>query len=406
MNLIGPVSLSEHYNGKLNKHIYIFGDEHIIEAKCNTKKNEIDISTFLADLVSTNEKSKYPIDIYLESQYKLKGKEYQSNIIPHWINRIENRFFNCLQSDKSKCEYKNTRFHYSDLRPTYFYNFISYYDLIYNIYIFSLRKDQIRIPKNLNIIKNHYNLTPEELEKSNLNTPLNSFGVFKYRYDLVPWKNLEDLMKNNNDKIASILKISKQFDNVKNKEVIEYYENTLKKKLYKCIDSIRDNLSFIKSFIYLKIGDIQNNLTIYKNFLYNVEFLTSIFDSYLLGRMFRTFQNSPDPQKIILYVGEAHAEKYREILRKLNFTFKESKSKRYGYDFQCINLSSFHLPFFDKKYVEKESIKRFCGYMSKENFDLLSENSKIVLREIAEYLQKESKGDKNRIKKVLSFYLK
>lgn len=389
MNLIGPVSMSEHYSGKFNKHIYIFGDVHLKKPVCQINQPYIDIITFLEQTIDQH---KDKLDIFLEVPYKKRNIEYKFNFVDTWLNQIEHKFQNCLLPDKKNCEYQ-ARFHYTDLRAFYFRNFVSYYDIIYNIFIFHNRKDLIEVPKNLQIITTHLNIDPEQLKTTTEDTILNEFGVLNYRYNNVDWDGLERLFQKNNEEIISILKIEKQYTD---KDVYNFYKKELYPNLVKTLNSLRENLTFIKSSRDYKLSELRLNFDRLSKFINNINFLTNIFDSYTLGRIFKSYSN-----KIIIYVGEGHAENFRNILRKFNFTSKEVKSESYGTNFQCINLSSFHLPLFDEKFVEMNMLDRFCGYLSKENYENLPEKYRILFRNMALYCLENNIGEQNRVKRIL-----
>ena len=225
--------------------------------------------------------------------------------------------------------------------------------------------------------------------------PLNEFNILNYRYNNIDWNGLENLFKKSNNEIISIFKIDQQY---KDKDVYNFYIKELYPNLVKTLDSMRENLGFMKSLRDYKISQLRENFDRLNKFIININYLTTIFDSYTLGRIFKSYSN-----KIIIYVGEGHAKNFRNILRKFNFTSKEVLSESYGTNFQCINLSSFHLPLFDEKFIEMNMLDRFCGYMSKENYENLPEKYKILFRKIALFCLQNNIGDQNRVKRILKF---
>ena len=65
--------------------------------------------------------------------------------------------------------------------------------------------------------------------------------------------------------------------------------------------------------------------------------------------MFRRFkqvkyQNSKEPENIIIYVGDKHAKTYRKMLKQLSFK-EEFKSKSKSGEF-CIDITDLDLPLF------------------------------------------------------------
>jgi hypothetical protein len=231
------------------------------------------------------------------------------------------------------------------------------------------------------------------LKTTTEDTILNEFGVLNYRYNNVDWDGLERLFQKTNDEIISILKIEKQYTD---KDVYNFYKKELYPNLVKTLNSLRENLTFIKSSRDYKLSELRFNFDRLSKFINNINFLTNIFDSYTLGRIFKSYSN-----KIIIYVGEGHAKNFRNILRKFNFTSKEVLSESYGTNFQCINLSSFHLPIFDEKFLAMNMLDRFCNYLSKENYENLPEKYRILFRNMALYCLENNIGDQNRVKRIL-----
>ncbi len=88
-----------------------------------------------------------------------------------------------------------------------------------------------------------------------------------------------------------------------------------------------------------------------KGIQYAIAVYSSIqMDGYLLARIFKKFKNvknqPEEPHNIIIYVGDAHAEHYRDFLKKLGF--KEHKHKTQLLYERCLHLQKFPQPFFNK----------------------------------------------------------
>jgi hypothetical protein len=86
-----------------------------------------------------------------------------------------------------------------------------------------------------------------------------------------------------------------------------------------------------------------------------------LMDMYLFTRMFRKFKKnsklySEPPTNIVVVVGNWHANNYRQLLDKLGFTNKESKSETKDVDFQCVNISNFVQPFFTEHNLKPNEV--------------------------------------------------
>lgn len=101
---------------KLNKIIYLFGEEHS-HPIFTINNNEINVVDLLLSLPNQFENN---IDIFLETPYLSKINKYYSQIkqesyMQDYITVIKNA---CLQINKEKCPYSNVRFHYMDIRSS------------------------------------------------------------------------------------------------------------------------------------------------------------------------------------------------------------------------------------------------------------------------------------------------
>jgi hypothetical protein len=332
----GPVSITEHYSKKYNKHIYIFGDYHSIETKCrkeSTPGNSISISSFLGILPYLTNPDGTPklLDYFFEFDYKsrtfnpkLEG-EYRG-----YGKEIYDMYENCLQIEKDVCKYKNIRFHYSDIRSIpILFNFLLYYYYLLEI-----------LHKNVNNAQQYY--------------------------ELIDWVELNQLTKDPMKYLESTktkTKIHKQYSKLQYPELEKEIENFYKSII---IDLFRQYLheQFITST--KTILELDNDLkNIEKRLEKSIEITTKVLlmgisrlmDLYLVSRMFRKFKNikgrfSEPPTNIIVYVGEQHAENYRRFLDYLGFSKVSSESKNENKDFQCLDVTKFKQPFFSEYNLE------------------------------------------------------
>ena len=315
--IVGPISFSEHYSEKYKKHIYIFGDEHVLKSTC---PNRTSMSDAILDTLKNNPGK--IIDLFLEAPYfKTEIDWYISDSYIH-LPAIRK----CLNVIKKHCPYPNLRAHYSDIRG---YNDIRYLHHI------------IR-----NEIRNFFD--------ENYNTSIDCKDFKKYV------KHFSSFMSNNKNYYVKILKgkISKENfvdDIFKNKLMAKQFatcpqevKNVMRKiftEEYERIIKNTPNFNILNNDI-IEFGDIckgnyEKNPIIIINkvrdtLLSSMIALGSIFmDAYLMGRLFRTFiepvnskynkyaQYNINPGEIhyaIIYVGDEHAQMYRKILNALNFT--------------------------------------------------------------------------------------
>jgi hypothetical protein len=164
-HILGPVELSELYNEKLKKHIYLFGDIHTPQNNCDYPRS-INISDFLEKIILDN-KNKI-IDIFLEFATLTKKLEQEDTKQLEALKKslentetnqgflfddVKEKWKKCLTIDKEKCKkkYPNLRMHTVDvtqinkkywnlvqfqISETKRKNIIKHYkDIIYPIYI-------------------------------------------------------------------------------------------------------------------------------------------------------------------------------------------------------------------------------------------------------------------------------
>lgn len=310
----GPVTLSEHKNPKYDKHIYLFGDIHVIDTYCPgdmNKNNSEYFNKFLKQLLSYwREKDPDMIlDYFIEFGFRgaktpkfLIGESYLG-----YYQELYNYFLNCVKIRKNVCEFKNLRLHYSDTRHGF-----PETDIVNEFGQIILSK------KNIQLKSNYFN-----------------------------WDSFTKLLSSP-EKIFQINKIDKQIDGVKYpkvKKLLIREKNKViitSKFLSKKIDAIKK--------LMLK-GLITDEVIIFDHTLLLLV-KNKIMDIYLFARMFKEFkpkyknQLSKPAENILIYVGNTHATTYREWLKELGFSIKEKVSDNILIDYQCVNVSDFKQPFF------------------------------------------------------------
>lgn len=327
-----PITVSEHYSSKYNKHIYILGDQHIKNVHCPKGKNlsnSINLTEFLSYLSSF--KSPEVVDYFFEYALKTRLKPNVYDKYRGHGQEIYDAFENCFQVQKELCQFDNVRMHYADTRGSLNIKYVQ--DLMF--YIINLESYII------------YNGSSNLVYFSHLELKV---------------KELISLVSNQNNLIKTLLemsKVNKQLDNLEFPEIKSLVENELQREMEKCFKILTPD--FIKMLYDLgtKIenGSFKSSPQI-EHIIKDaskkiVDGLGYLMDMYLFPRMFRKFKknaklHSEPPTNIVVIVGDWHARNYRRLLDKLGFTSKESKSVSEKVDFQCVNISNFVQPFFSE----------------------------------------------------------
>jgi hypothetical protein len=332
-NIISPLqSLSYHISTKYNKYIYIFGENHYSKGTCNIKK-ECNIYDFIVGQISNIPGM---IDVFLETPYIHKTGKY---VIPSddkgVLDKFALEFQGCLDI-KKKCKYPNIRFHNTDVRDSQSIEkpFLSQLETYIILISYNIERNEFYDYKNhkkglINLLTNKiYKKERDEYSKAIKSHDL----IIKYLFQ-----------KYNKFKLE---KQQEQISNVLKMILLQYFENAIfnidLKNLQ--LDTILQTIKKLPINVPKKIPDY------YSKLIDSILRLgIPLMDIYLIARMFRKFknvkyQNSKEAKHIIIYVGNLHANNYREILRKLEFKttfYGNSKSDEF-----CVNISRLNKPLF------------------------------------------------------------
>lgn len=258
----GPVSLIEYYSDKFEKHIYLFGDEHIKKSTCR-KNDSITVDDFFKNVIDEN--SDKMIDVFIEITFvsaKTKptlttGERF--DIGEAYLTDIRKAFRDCLQIDKTTCQYKNARFHYIDIRTI-------------NPVLEAMLVIGYTITK-----------APSEMFKEQV------WKIFEWLGDI----------KETKATILNITKIKRQLDNIKNTE--------LRNRIEEYIDNWMNIYASMQSQVtkYLKTAKIDQNWTLSVASFFT-GFVKFLMDMYTTSRMMRTFSDGSSPKFILYYGGYGH----------------------------------------------------------------------------------------------------
>ena len=284
--IVGPNRYTE-FRYK-NYKIGIFGEVlHSIHdfppAPMSKKTNTLTFSAFLTSLV-TQTKRQY--DFFVEIAYRNRDvKATEVSDKNFMLNVIEYDFKDCLQVEKAACPYKNLRVHYADAREEP--NNLAF--LIYN-YVYDYGDPNAQKPPG-HLVNRFLKTAQEEYDKQTQFVE----GVLQDKTSKIAKQ-----LRNNElrDKITSF--IQKQMQT--NKENFMYflwlYGKTINKDF--TLETFTDE-------------DIDGIRLLAYQFMY---IFTPIMDTYLLGRIFRTYPNDSggSAENIIIYGGSYHTNLYVSFL--------------------------------------------------------------------------------------------
>jgi len=318
----GPISLTEFKSELLHKHIYLFGDEHTREGKC---KNSIRIDQFIEKIVLDNKDK--TIDLFLELDFPNSGRDtkYQiektdNNITylptPDYITDIFHKFYFCFQHDKKDCKYTNLRTHYTDIRYLGTNKYVvDYVNNVNNVY------HTIQARKILRLYNKN---DSKQAIKGIIADGLKILAVLPVK--------IEDMYK--------VAKVQKQLDNIKDKNLVDliykHFDNKLTSSLFNAEVEYKS---------YTEDTDI-DQIRIGINYLF--DYVNSLLEIYIIGRMLRSFNNK-EVNNIIVYAGDEHIKSiinFLSTIPEMKMVGPVESNNRNNGNFQCINTSLFNQSFF------------------------------------------------------------
>ena len=277
------------------------------------------------------------IDVFLELPILNKGQKISDIEIKSKssLYKFMKNQKGCLELEK-KCQYPNIRFHNTDIRKVRNnLPFIVILSQVINQLYYNIEEKNLEMYKNhiilvLDILMIHYKKDVKEYSKIKTHEQL-----------------LEYLME-----IYSKFKFSKQYNHISDEEVKSILIKNLLESLKKIDLKIISYYHILKLMSNIPLSKFPNEQTIKNINILSDNFqllMAPLMDTYLLARIFRKFkkveyQNSNQPENIIIYVGNYHANIYRNILDKLNFKTQFSTNSNEG-EF-CVNISNLKQPLF------------------------------------------------------------
>ena len=324
----GLITFAVYKNVKLNKIIYLLGEQHSFENLCYIdEKDKIlhyTAEDFFFSLLNCAIPNKFnnKLDVFLELDYDPNTKKFKKTV----ENYNESYFFNTAinlydknckpkyiktkSNDNKICVYdKYIRFHHADLRwinnPLFQY-FATCWELF--------RNDDEKIQNNY---------------KDKIDKLYNS-------YDNKTLLKINRLMQS-----QYLSKIHKQIKNIEIDSIKKFFLNNLIVMINKTNELITsgdiDYENIIKIYSTNEIPDFFDKLQ---------EIYCGLMDFYLMTRVFRYFDKRKyNSSNIIIYGGDHHIQKYIEWLQLLDFEEKYNVNSISLEDIACLKIDNFNIEY-------------------------------------------------------------
>ena len=352
--LKGPVSLTEHKDAA--KHVYLFGDYHTKSGVCPPDAHVVTIPDFISDTVSAN--AGRSIDLFVEVGYargpraaEALAKHDPSLLPPAYLADIQILFRQCwLDTNRKECNkrWPNLRFHQVDVRD------LAGTGVNQTALIFAWEATA----RLQNAVTAADATWPTVAALTPLLLPSGIYGGVDFGRDIFkPWtpQRIRELLR--------LSKIEKQLEKIPSATQRRVVEDTATGLWNKWTDAehkaaleaiaalrkwgfplITAEAKTTKPKSEAKIREIKGWIAaaakVIRGTAYNMAIL---LDLYTVARLLR-----PYVERSIIYVGEGHARGIRPYLAALGMTEVASVSARArgSVPFQCVDLSPFHVPFF------------------------------------------------------------
>jgi GTP-binding protein EngB required for normal cell division len=404
--VMGPISLSEHYSSKHDKHIYIFGDLHDKKSRpCDITKitaQQIHIMYFIDQLIRKNIQNGKKTDVFLEGLPKyVKTNATPDEFDYNKLNWFESELFTVGEKQAQMYKKFSSTFK-SD--PTLEQRVRNDEELNYIKYLMNHESVPKQHREWIKHIFDENKNTPEEVVSIVKSFIRSLYGRYNYLSDVVrhyqPYLEHTDTTDiynfNHNARFHTmdIRSVCELFDKNFQQNNIVCALSTLGDKInlwadvllkFKNVDDsqlIREVDSFLdRSGVTKEVNKVQDPfistelkkmLNIGKTHVYNLvrdlfilrkdtapkdivdlmrsmyaNFLIEFMDIYLLARIFK----NSDFKNIIIYAGDYHARVYRSFLKRIGVsTIREIHSEK-----TCINVGAFE-PFFEHSGKVKRKI--------------------------------------------------
>jgi len=342
-NVQGPVSVAVLRSGPMT--IWNFGDWHArFETPCFGSINIADLMPQMIQRFPA-----YLIDVFVEARF-VTGSEQQ----PDYANYPKEKGYlfrdtftrlgSCLRVQKRGCEFPNVRVHYVDVRHS---------------------SRLIQSWRDMSDVLEHWVFLPVDTAHETWNTS----DWLEYLDEQVGFmretnrkygggKNMDDFPL---EMIVQQSKIMKQLAHIPNEALrTAVYNYILRDGFYGLHRfSLRDvehvlqamevagyprRKSQVPRGVFAPLNHAAQ-LAIRELEQRFIPWYALLMDAYTMARMFRTYQNAPSAQHVIMYTGNAHASNYTRFLESIGFR-KEFYTEN---STQCLDLSRAPQPFFPQQ---------------------------------------------------------
>lgn len=327
----GPISLLEYSSSYYKKHIYLFGEIHDYPIRC-LPGNNIPIDRFLIDTIKATSKT---IDLFLEIPHRKKIDRKELN-----DGTIENIYKKLHQAH-------NLRIHAIDIRQMH--DEKSYTSALTNMFFdLLIMSDHSKSMNEIVEAANEYSSLAQkylDITNSSASRDRRSLPYKPFLEEERIKKQIEDVT--DSKACEAIINIVRLQENITYQDLLNAYNGASD-----LINARADRFNHIFCKISPMMYIIAEKL---------ICFLSIIMDYYTLAHIFRSsLESEKEARNIIIYVGEAHAWRYKRVFEVLEFkliaeTYSDNvyypdKTSRVGSYFSqsCLDISAFKQPFFSR----------------------------------------------------------
>jgi hypothetical protein len=331
----GPISLTRHDG--MGKTIYIFGDRHVdFDYPCPVEYDKamiIHLKVFLDTLCMEHEFDRNQLDLFFEmARYdKEEIKFNYKSVSTHAISQIPDAL---LRQYHRKPYSEYIRVHYMDIRYTHELKDTEDPNLIISLKWFLKGFHKKRVTMD----------DPVKVHKILL-------GMFPMLYD--PFIPTLERITNELIQYEEISHVHKNIRAVSDPLIRGELENRLLNVRNETLQQLVSLSDLLREYYteYDTNGTINpDKMRTIIELMIKDNFLMEYMDIYLLSRIFKSFKDGPDTSRIVIFVGDAHANKYRESLREWGFNEQVIQDRSYYGDTNCVHVPAEHLPFFKPLY--------------------------------------------------------
>lgn len=350
----GLKSVNFYESKQENKRILVLGEEHSRKGVCLDHETSFtNADDFFIGLLEKNKGiivdvfGEFDISMYGQLQdrrdlsRKLNERHFAHNSFLHSVRRRLTSH-GCLFEDRKtyrKCPYRNhVRFHSGDIRNTRILS-LMFFESVFMV--------------SAHIAK----FTASDRDMSDLSAYESALlDVKKFisnNFDELCNFNAIDTLSNELDSLVSELKIRTQVDNIGN----ELIKNTINGQLGAFLTKVRVDMpanmfsTFARNVLDLSVGKPDFDVACGSVFEINARLGyigENLMDFYIMSRIFSAVNKKPGiidapVENIVVYVGDSHAQKYRDILLSVGFHTVYSSVSKDGN--MCLDISALMWPY-------------------------------------------------------------